>query len=272
MKRAKPRHSQVFLANELVAKRIVNAASLAAGDNVLEIGPGKGVLTKLLLARQVKLVAIEIDPLLCEKLRARFAPQLAEGQLVLHNQDFLKCQATRLVPAGSAVVANLPYHISSQIILRLVGEMNHYSHLLLMLQDEFVRRLAAKPGSRDYGALSVFVRCRARAKRLFKVSRRHFRPSPTIDSATVSILPYQHPDLSCTPSKDFSSFVQLLFSQRRKQLLGALVILGRKRLPRTTIAESLARLRLDATQRPGTLSEIDFWRLYEEWRQFEKKG
>jgi len=272
MKRAKPRHSQVFLANELVAKRIVNAASLAPGDTVMEIGPGKGVLTKLLLARQVKLVAIEIDPLLCDKLRVRFAPQLATGQLVLHNQDFLKSQSTRLVPAGTAVVANLPYHISSQLIIHLVGEINHYRQLTLLLQDEFVRRLAAQPGSRDYGALSVFLRCRARARRLFKVSRRHFRPSPAIDSATVSILPYQHPELSRTPDDDFSSFVQLLFSQRRKQLLGALVILGKKRLPRTTIAEILARLGLDATQRPGTLGETDFWRLYEEWRKDEEKG
>ncbi len=266
MKKIKRKHSQIFLTNHRIVRRLVDLSQAGPGDTVLEIGPGKGILTKNLLLRGVKLVAVEIDASLCALLRGKFAQEIQTGQLELHHADFLRCKSTQLVPAGSSVVANLPYHISTPIVLKLLEDIPHFSRMLLTLQQEFVSRLTAEPGTKAYGALSVFLRCRARARRALKIGRRSFRPSPTVDSAAALIQAFNQPEIPNVPGPDFSHFVQMLFSQRRKKLIGALAILSKKSISREAITSLLNKLELDGSQRAGMFSEVELWKLYLAWQ------
>ena len=266
------RHSQVFLINDRIARRLVELSGVKRGDAVLEIGPGKGILTRHLLARGVRLTAVEIDEALCSHLRERFAGEIAAEQLKLRRGDFLRLEARRVVPAGACVVANLPYHLSTPILLSLLENAPHFRLMLLTLQEEFVRRLAANPGEKDYGALSVFLRCRSDARQVLRIRRREFRPVPTVNSAAVLIRPRTRAQIKRPPGKDFSSFVQLLFSQRRKKLAGALYILGGKRVGRQDVSALLLHLGLDASLRAGMFSESELYKLYQGWKSLASKA
>ncbi len=265
MRKVKRKHSQIFLTSDRVARRLVELSGVQPGEDVLEIGPGKGMLTRQLLRQGARVAAVEIDGKLCDHLRLRFAGEIRQGRLMLRQDDFLRTDLPHLVAAGAAVVSNLPYHLSTPIVLKLLENASHFRSMLLTLQEEFARRLAAEPGSKDYGALSVFLRCRAHAAKVLKIKRRCFRPVPGVNSAAVSIHPASHPEIKGSPGPDFSSFVQLLFSQRRKKLIGALSILGKKKIGRETIVSLVERSGLDGSLRPGMFSEADFWRLYQEW-------
>lgn len=209
---------QNFLVNGEAVEKLTSAAGLTRGDTVLEIGPGLGVMTEPLLAAGVRLVAVEIDPFLCHFLSSRFSQQenlqLVQGDAM--TQDF-----SLLVSDPYIVVANLPYYISSPILIKLLEQPQPPTRAIVLLQWEVARRLTALPGTRDYGALTIFIQYHCQAELLFKLNPGNFFPQPKVDSAAVRLRWRPYP---VQPSNERLMFriVKIAFSQRRKMLKGLL--------------------------------------------------
>ncbi len=202
------RYSQNFLVNAKIAEFIVSAADLTPEDIVLEIGPGKGILTGRLLEK-CKVYAIEIDKALCEYLALAFQEDIESGRLHILCGDALKMD----FPRFTKVVANIPYHISSPLLFKL---MKHsFQKAILMLQYEFAERLVAEPGSKKYGRLSVMMYYHGKARILKRVRRGNFRPIPKVDSAIVEIVPMRR---FCYDPEIIEEIVRKIFQHRRKKL------------------------------------------------------
>jgi 16S rRNA (adenine1518-N6/adenine1519-N6)-dimethyltransferase len=183
------------------------------GQAVLEIGPGRGVLTRPLLAAGARVVAVEIDPDLVE----RFPPALLE-RLALIHADFLDLDLSALPAGPMAVVANLPYSSGTAIVERLLCEPSRFTRLTVMLQKEVAERLGARPGSRSYGALSVLTALRAHPTLLFEVPPEAFRPPPKVYSAVVRLDVFPEIRTDVPDPGFFARVVHGAFSQRRKTL------------------------------------------------------
>lgn len=221
--------SKNFLINPKIADFIVNAAELRPEDIVLEIGAGKGILTKRILER-CKVYAIEIDPQLCEYLQVSLSPYIDEGKLKIICGDALKVN----FPDFTKVVANIPYHISSPLIFKIMKYS--FERGILMLQHEFAERLCAMPGSKKYGRLSVMMYYYGDAKILKRVKRGNFRPIPKVDSAIVEIIPRNK---FCYSPERIEDIVRKIFGQRRKKIRNILgdVPYGDKRAEELTPEE-----------------------------------
>jgi 16S rRNA (adenine1518-N6/adenine1519-N6)-dimethyltransferase len=180
---------------------------------VIEIGPGRGALTSHLLARAERVIAIEIDPVLVEYLRAEFrdAPGLS-----LVAADVLKADLTQWGPA--TVVGNLPYYITSPILEQTLALGPLLQHAVFLVQKEVAERLIARPGSRDYGYLSVQTQIRSAPELLFTVPAGAFRPPPKVDSAVVRLTPRTDPELGYLDREAFLRFVGLCFRHKRKTI------------------------------------------------------
>ena len=200
---------QHFLVDEKLADRIVAAAEIAPGERILEIGPGRGVLTER-LAPLGKLVAVEKDRWLAAVLRRRFGDELE-----LVTGDALEVE----LPPSDVVVANLPYSISSPLLFRLFDV--EWGRAVLMFQEEFARRLAASPGSKTYGRLSVMAQHHVDCRKLFRVSRTAFLPQPRVHSLVVR-LERRAPDYEVRDFATFERVVATLFQHRRKTVRNAL--------------------------------------------------
>ena len=212
---------QNFLVDQGAIKRIINALHPVAGETIIEIGPGRGALTKSLLESSVRLVAIEFDRNLVPVLSEKFG---SNSDFELVRDDALNVDYCRLIePASQArVIGNLPYNVGTAIVQRLLDQRQCLSEVILMLQKEVVDRMTASPGSKDRGFLSVVVEAYATAERLFDVAPGSFRPAPKVWSSVVRLLP--HRDLSAWV-KDEKLFWQLVsagFAQRRKTILNNL--------------------------------------------------
>jgi len=177
----------------------------------VEIGPGLGALTAPLLERLDHLHVVEIDRDLCARLRARFAPE----RLAVHEGDALEFDFATL-PAALRVVGNLPYNISTPLLFHLSGVAQRCVDLHLMLQKEVVDRLAAAPGSKDYGRLSVMLQYRYRVDRLIDVPASAFRPQPKVASAVVRLVPRPAAQLAARDAGTFARVVKAAFATRRK--------------------------------------------------------
>lgn len=224
------RLGQHFLARKSILDRIASAACDAGVPLVIEIGPGKGALTESLLALAAKTVAIEVDPYLVHYLRQKFADPIAEGRLVLVEGDVLK---TDLGAWGPAVIAgNLPYYITSPILDRLFQISGYWTRAVFLVQAEVAERLAAEPGRRDFGYLSVQTQLFARPEILFPVSRTAFRPPPKVDSAVVRLDPRDATaDLGIVDRVGFLRFASACFRQKRKTLRNNLApVYGKERI------------------------------------------
>jgi len=236
------RLGQHFLARKSILDHIASAACGSGVPLVIEIGPGKGALTEPLLALAAKVVAIEVDPYLVHYLRQKFADPIAEGRLILVEGDVLK---TDLVAWGPAVVAgNLPYYITSPILERLFQISGQWTRAVFLVQSEVADRLAASPGTRDFGYLSVQTQLFARPEILFPVSRTAFRPPPKVDSAVIRLEPRDaFSDLQIGDSSAFLRFASACFRQKRKTLRNNLApVYGHERV------DSLPEARLRAEQ------------------------
>jgi 16S rRNA (adenine1518-N6/adenine1519-N6)-dimethyltransferase len=207
------RFGQHFLVAKNVRERLVEAAELTARDIVFEVGPGLGFLTEALLKRAGWVIAIEKDRALAAYLRAKFDRQQT---LTVVEGDALTAE----VPEGAKVVSSPPYNISSRLILLIMN--SQYRLAALLMQDEFVRRLTAPCGSRDYGRISVMLQSKAVAKLLMKVPRDAFYPKPRVDSALVTITP-NRARVQANDQELFIDIVRSLFTQRRRMLRGVLV-------------------------------------------------
>jgi len=240
---------QNFLHDQNLARWIVDQAQVTSDDYVLEIGPGLGALTKLLLEKGARVLAIEKDRRLANFLRERFSRE----RLEILNIDALKFDAGVLFSHRSAkLLGNLPYNISSALLAKFLAFPSPISLWLFTLQKEMAMRFSAKPSTHDYGALTLRIQLRHRVKYLRTVPATVFFPRPEIDSAVVRILPRDPQEL---PSHDEELLVKLIrlgFSQRRKQL-------GKLLRERVDNWDTLARrLNLDPKVRAEELSLLQW--------------
>jgi 16S rRNA (adenine1518-N6/adenine1519-N6)-dimethyltransferase len=225
----KPKLGQHFLSNDAAALRIVESLGEVSQSTVLEIGPGRGVLTSLLAGRVRRLIAIEIDRVLAAQLRMKFAlypnVEIIEGDVLAIDFSTLfgpKPGASRpglvQAPEPVSVVGNLPYYITSDILLRLFEFHEHFSTIVIMVQKEVADRLAASPGSRDFGLLSATAQLYAKVERLFTLPPGAFAPAPKVHSSVVRLT--MAPKLAGlhVEEEPFIQFLKLSFGQKRKTL------------------------------------------------------
>lgn len=258
--RARHALSQNFLADVDVLDGILAAADPAAGDRVLEIGPGLGLLTGGLLATGAQVTAVELDRGLAVFLRERFEPALAAGQLTLIEGDALDQDLVHLVPPPYDVVANLPYHITSPILHALLGAPPRPRRLVLMVQREVAERIAAPPGKMSY--LSVFVQYHARVRIAFLVPPTAFEPAPTVESAVIVVEPYDADDrLDADDEDGLWRLVQAAFRERRKMIHNVLS----RQLPVDAgrVEAALAAAGILPDRRPQTLAVGEWLTLVE---------
>ncbi|MBW9308273.1 16S rRNA (adenine(1518)-N(6)/adenine(1519)-N(6))-dimethyltransferase RsmA [Lactobacillus delbrueckii] len=264
---AKKNLGQNFLVDLDAVQGIVRAAGIEPGDQVVEVGPGIGSLTEQLLLAGGKVAAYEVDQSLPEIL-ANELPEKVDGQdldqrFKLIMKDVLKADfATDLagffdLSKPVKVVANLPYYITTPIIFNLLESSLDFTSLTLMMQKEVAERLAAQPGSKAYGPLSIAVQTQMSVDLALEVGHASFMPKPKVDSAVVVLTPLEKP-ADVGDRKQFNRVVKLCFAQRRKTLANNLKTL----LPDKEYREKLlADLDLDPRQRPEQLAISDFIRI-----------
>jgi 16S rRNA (adenine1518-N6/adenine1519-N6)-dimethyltransferase len=212
---------QHFLSDLSMIDRIVRAIDPKPGQRLVEIGPGAGAITRPLLQRHRALTVIEFDRDLIEPLNALGAELGAELSIV--HADVLTVDFTKLANVGPIrLVGNLPYNISSPILFHALDHLASIADMHFMLQKEVVDRMAAEPGSKVYGRLSVMLQARCRVTPLFKVPPGCFRPPPKVDSAVVRLEPRDPAELGLSHPRSFEQIVRAAFSQRRKTLRNAL--------------------------------------------------
>ncbi len=205
---------QHFLIDRTVVERIAALAD-PGEETVLEVGPGRGVLTRALLSRGARVIAVEIDGELANDLNSLFSEEIAAGQLVLVHGDAIRCQ----IPPFSMVVSNLPYSASSPIMFRLLA--TGFSSAVLMFQSEFAHRMVAPTGTPGCGRLSVMVQTYCTVERCFHVSPSAFSPKPQVRSTVVRLIPRE----PIFPIKDrgvYADVVRALFVHRRKTVRNCL--------------------------------------------------
>jgi len=204
------RLGQHFLTRSSILESIATAVCPEPGGTVIEIGPGRGALTSHLLARADRVVAIEIDPVLVQYLQAKFR---AAPKLEIVEGDILKADLSKWTPA--AVAGNLPYYITSPILERVLSLRGQWPRAVFLVQKEVAERLVAKPGSRDYGFLSVQTQFYAQVEMFMTVPPGAFRPPPKVDSAVVRLTPREDVPVN---TRAFLSFASQCFRHKRKTL------------------------------------------------------
>jgi 16S rRNA (adenine1518-N6/adenine1519-N6)-dimethyltransferase len=245
---ARRRFGQHFLHDRSVLERIVREVAPAPDQALLEIGPGRGALTELLLGKSRTLDAVEIDRDLSQQLRARWgAPQGFE----LHEADALDFDLATLSRTRGArlrVIGNLPYNISTPLLFHIAAAHEHIDDVHVMLQKEVIDRIAAAPGSGEYGRLTVMLAPWFEAKHLFDVGPGAFTPAPRVWSAVARLRVRREPAFVVPPA--FARTVSAAFSQRRKTLRNALkAIVG---------VEAIIAAGVDPTLRPEMLTPAQF--------------
>ena len=244
------RLGQNFLIDPNIVRKIVVLAELGPDDSVLEIGPGRGILTEALCRHAGHVTAIEIDP----RLHAYLTEQAPFPNLTLLLADAMTYPLTNLHP-GTIVVANLPYYLSTPLLFKLLAHRTLIPRLVLMLQNEVADRLVAKPASSDYGTLSVMAQYAADITKAFKVSAPCFRPRPDVGSAVVLLKTKQERTLTEEEELKFGAVVRAAFRHRRKTLINSLRDEG---YPHTTVSDALLALNLPLTIRAEVLSIVQF--------------
>jgi 16S rRNA (adenine1518-N6/adenine1519-N6)-dimethyltransferase len=213
---------QNFVHDANTIRRIVKAASLAADDVVIEVGPGLGSLTLALLPEAAHVHAVEIDPVLAEALPAtvaEHAPAFA-SRLTVHAQDALHLRAAQLRPPPTALVANLPYNVAVPVVLQLLAELPTLQHGLVLVQLEVAQRLVAPPGSKVYGAPTAKLAWHSSARLAGRVPATVFWPVPNVESGLVSF--HRRPAPSTAQRSSVFAVIDAAFAQRRKMLRSAL--------------------------------------------------
>jgi 16S rRNA (adenine1518-N6/adenine1519-N6)-dimethyltransferase len=262
----KPKLGQHFLASDSFAMQIVDALGDVSQNTVLEIGPGRGVLTSLLAKRVHRLIAVELDRVLAAQLRLRFGMfsnvEVIEADILSVDLDSLfgpkpglRRPGIEFRPEPVKVVGNLPYYITSDILLRLFDYSKYFESIVILVQREVADRIAAEPGSRDYGLLSATAQLYARVEKLFTLPPGAFTPPPKVHSTALrlTIAPRQH-ELGLdgdTDTKDgFIDFLKLSFGQKRKTLWNNL----KSNYPESDLRAALAVARVKPAARAETLS------------------
>jgi len=245
------RLGQNFLIDPNIVRKIVAVAELCPGDSVLEIGPGRGVLTEALSRAAGRVTAVEVDPKLHAYLKTR---QAEFPNVALDCADALTYPLDSL-PEGTIVVANLPYYISTPLLFRLLDQRGRFPRLVLMLQSEVADRLVAKPGGSNYGILSVMAQYAADITKSFRVSAQCFRPRPDVASAVVLLRTKAHTGLSQQEESVFRALVKAAFAHRRKTIVNSLRDEG---YDQGFVTEALGQFGLPQAVRAETISLEQF--------------
>lgn len=252
--RPKKSLGQNFLKDPHYIRKIIDAAQVSADDQVLEIGPGLGHLTRELAARAKAVLALELDERLVPVLREEFT---GRPNIEIVHADALEYPYDSLQGTWK-VVANLPYYISTPIIQRLIASRSKFTSLTLMLQKEVAERIAAPPGGKEYGYLSVVVQFHTMPRIEFMVPAGAFTPTPDVDSAVVTLRAREQAAVSVRSEEFLVRVVKAAFSQRRKKLGNTIRQLGLSK-ERTELC--LQRAGIDPGRRAETLSVEEFGRL-----------
>ncbi len=243
--RARKRFGQHFLADRSYIAQSVDAIDPQREDRMVEVGPGLGAITKPLLDRVNLLHVIEID----RDIVARLTTQFPQDRLVVHEGDALEFDFAAL-GTSLRIVGNLPYNISSPLLFRIADYTTSVLDCHFMLQKEVVDRMAAPPGSKTYGRLSVMIQYRFAVKKLFNVPAGAFNPAPKVESAFVRLQPHRVLPVTASDEQLLGAVVAGAFSQRRKTVRNAMSAFAN--------SEQLAALGIDPGARPENLSVADF--------------
>lgn len=252
---ARKRLGQHFLTDRRALARIAEAIAPSPGETIVEIGPGRGALTDLLVERAERLVAVELDALLIPVLRARYAHA---PHVTIVEGDVLETSLPSLVDGPWALVGNVPYYITTPIIFQALQPPRPL-RMVFLVQKEVAERVAAPPGSDAYGALSANVQALADAEVVARVPAAAFHPKPKVDSAILRITPRDAPVVAPHEEVAFARLVQGAFGLRRKQMrrvVRSLFSLGAEEADAMLDASNIV-----PTARPETLSPDDFARL-----------
>lgn len=256
--KAKKHLGQHFLKDKQIAKRIVDSLELSSESQVLEVGPGTGVLTEFLLQNpNIKLTAIEVDHESVQYLSFHYPA------LTLIEDDFLKIDLSTLFKDKFHLIGNFPYHISSQIFFKVLDYRDQIPVVVGMIQKEVAERIASKPGNKTYGILSVLLQAFYDIEYLFTVAEHVFDPPPKVKSAVVRLTRNEVSHLACD-EKLFKTVVKTAFNQRRKMLRNSLKPIVDKESP--MYEDSLFN------KRPEQLSVADFIALTNRIEQALQEG
>lgn len=257
---------QNFLIDDTVLYDIVNGAEVGENDLVIEIGPGVGTLTRVLLEKAKKVCSIELDsrliPILSEELK-----EYSNFQLI--HEDALKVDFNKIIGEEKSVkvVANLPYYVTTPIISNLIMGGYNFKSLTIMIQKEVAERLDAKPGCKEYGALTLLVQYFCNTKILRKVSPGCFIPSPKVDSMVIRLDRTETPKVYVEDEKLFFRVVRDAFSMRRKTLWNGLKNMG---LDKEKLQNAFDKANIDPKRRGETLSIEEFSNLANEIYKLSK--
>jgi 16S rRNA (adenine1518-N6/adenine1519-N6)-dimethyltransferase len=259
--RKKPKLGQHFLTDAAAAVRIVESLGDVSHRTVLEIGPGRGVLTGLLIKHTRRVIAVELDRVLAAQLRMRYSLvpnlEIIEGDILAIDFDSLfgpKPGSTRpgmpLLPEPVHVLGNLPYFITSNILLRLFEYRKYFASFVVMVQKEVADRLAARPGTSDYGLLSATAQLYARVEKLFTLPPSAFSPPPKVHSTVVRLVLSPQLDELGVGERQFIDFLKLAFAQKRKTLWNNL----KTRYRADELKRAMKKTRMDPSVRAEALS------------------
>ncbi|GAP01220.1 dimethyladenosine transferase [Fructobacillus fructosus] len=264
--RAKKKFGQNFLTDGNILSGIVQAADLTKEDLVVEIGPGIGGLTEYLARAAKKVLAFEIDPDMVKILAETLAPY---DNVQIVEQDVLEADLKTVLAesfgekSAVKVVANLPYYITTPILLALLQAGIHWEKLVVMMQKEVADRLSAKPGTKEYGVLTVMLDYYASVAIALKVPAKAFNPSPNVDSAVVTLTP-KPAEKPVDHPKQLFSLVKACFAHRRKSLWNNLLQrFGKEEAVKEGLTQALQLAEIDPGIRAERLTLADFTRLYE---------
>ena len=260
--RAKKRYGQNFMCHSSIAEKLVRRAGVSPDDVILEIGAGLGALTIPLAQSARKVIAVERDPdlarLLKTELLAAGKPDVVIVQRNILDMDISELARTEGRPL--AVFGNLPYNISSQVLVQLVSARHSVSRAVLMFQKELADRICAAPGGKIYGRLSVLVQYCSRIEKLIQVKAVDFFPKPKVDSTVLDIVFLEMPEFPAADETFFFKVVQAAFSQRRKTLKNALSG-SFFNVSETIVRDALSMAGIDPSRRAETLAVPEFVRL-----------
>ena len=255
------KYGQNFLIDSHVLEKIVDAAQITGEDCVLEIGPGIGTMTQYLAESAREVVAVEIDRALIPILEDTLS---AYHNVTVINQDIMKVDIQQLVQERNQgmpikVVANLPYYITTPIIMSLLEKHVPLQSITIMVQKEVADRMQVGPGTKDYGALSLAVQYYARPEVVANVPANCFMPRPGVDSAVIRLTRYPQPPVEVQDEKHMFALIRASFNQRRKTLANGLA--NGMGIPREQVVEALEEMGLSATIRGEALTLEQFAQL-----------
>ena len=254
------KYGQHFLSDPAILAAIVDALAPGPRDTVVEIGPGRGSLTDVLANRAGRVIAVEIDHLLAEQLRRRYA---SRQNVEIVEADVLETDIEALAGPVFMVIGNVPYYITTPIVFKTLEHPIPVRSVFLV-QREVAERMTSEAGGESYGALTVNVATVARAEIVMSVPRSAFKPAPKVDSSVVLLTPRASALIDVQSLKGFRTFVQAVFGLRRKQIQRVVRTVSGLSAEEATAA--LDRLEIDPAARPEVLTPETFVRLFRELR------